>query len=99
MKAITRRVRRLEQRLLAPVETEASRRAREMVLDIRRHRAERLGLPVPDDVPEPAYRHGMSIGDTLRAEHQRTLSRWKAEEAGTLVTSEAGTRTGDHDHD
>jgi hypothetical protein len=81
------------------METEASRRVRKIVLEIRRRRAERLGLPVPEDVPEPAYRHGMSIGEAMRAERHRMRSRRKAEEAGTLVTSEAGIRTGDHDHD
>ena len=71
MKTISRRVWRLEQGLLPPVETEALRRTREIVLEIRRRRAERLGLPAPDDVLEPAYRHGMSIGEAMRVEHQR----------------------------
>jgi hypothetical protein len=71
MKTISRRVWRLERDLLPPMETEASRRTREIVLGIRRRRAERLGLPVPDDVPEPAYRHGMSIGEAMRVERQR----------------------------
>jgi hypothetical protein len=29
--------------------------------------AARNGLPVPDDVPEPVYRRGMSLGDAIRA--------------------------------
>ena len=82
MKAITRRLRRLEVGLLPPPETAESRRVHEIVLDIRRRRAARLGLPVPEDAPEPVHRSGMSIGDTIRAGVQRRRERRAAEKAG-----------------
>ena len=44
----------LEERVLPPVETEASRRSHELVLDLRRRRAERQGEPMSDDVPQLA---------------------------------------------
>jgi hypothetical protein len=68
--------------LLRPVESEESRRILEAVLDMQRRHAERLGLPAPDDDPEPVYRPGMSIGDMIRVGVQRLRERWAAEEAG-----------------
>jgi hypothetical protein len=61
--------------LLPPAETAESRRIHEIVLNIRRLRAARLGVPVPEDVAAPAYRPGMSIGDTIGAgvQHMRAL--------------------------
>jgi hypothetical protein len=48
-----------------------SRRLHEVVLDIRRRRAARLGLPEPKDVPAPAFPPGMSLGDMIRAARER----------------------------
>jgi hypothetical protein len=65
MKAIDRRLRRLEDGLLPPMETAESRRLHEVVMDIRRRRAARLGLPEPEDVPNPGFRPGMSLAETI----------------------------------
>ena|ERR1700722_1804682 len=91
MANVLRRLCRLEKALLPPVETEASRRSHEAVLDIRRRRAARLGLPAPEDVPEPMYRHGMSDAEIIRASRERWRSRCEAEEAGASLTSAADT--------
>ena len=74
MRVLERRLRRLEVGLLPLAETEL-RRLHEIVLSIRRRRAARLGLPVQEDVPAPAHRPGVSIGDTIRAgvQHMRAL--------------------------
>jgi hypothetical protein len=61
----------LKRGLLPPAETEESRRDHEIVLDIQRRRAERLGLSAPDDIPEPEYRHGMSIAEIILASRER----------------------------
>ncbi len=82
MRLLEKRLRRLEMSLLPSAETGAPRRVDEMVLDIRRRRAARLGLPEPEDVPEPVYRSGMSVGDAIRAGVQRLRERWAAERAG-----------------
>jgi predicted nuclease with RNAse H fold len=81
MRVLERRLRRLEVGLLPLAETEL-RRLHEIVLSIRRCRAARLGLPVQEDVPAPAHRPGVSIGDTIRAGVQHMRARWAAEEAG-----------------
>jgi hypothetical protein len=51
MRVLEKRLRRLEIGLLPPPETAESRRVHEIVLDIRRTRAARLGLPEPEDLP------------------------------------------------
>ncbi len=80
MRALNKRLRRLEAGLLPPAETAESRRQHEIVLDIQRRRAARLGLPVPEDLPEPVYRPSMSIAEQiLAARRLRELS--KVEEA------------------
>jgi hypothetical protein len=71
MRVLERRLRKLEEGLLPPPETEESRRVHEIVLDIRRRRAARLGLPVPDDDPAKPHRPGMSLADGIRAARQR----------------------------
>jgi len=66
-------VRLLEVGLLPAPETAESRRLHEIVLDSRRRRAARLGLPEPDDVPdppEPGWR-GMSLAETILAARKR----------------------------
>src|ERR1022692_2510305 len=82
MRVLERWLRRLEEGLLPPPETAESRRLHEVVLGIRRARAARLGIPAPDDDPEPVYRPGVSIGDTIRAGVQRMRECRAAEEAG-----------------
>ena len=42
-----------------------------IVDDIRRRRAARLGLPEPEDVPQPAFCPGMSLGETIIAGRER----------------------------
>ena len=75
MRALEKRLRKLEEGLLPPAETAESRRVHEIVLDIRRARAARLGVPEPEDDPEPVYRPGMSIGDKIRTVVQRMRER------------------------
>jgi hypothetical protein len=82
MRVLERRLRRLEEGLLPPPETEESRRLHEVVLDIRRRRAARLGLPEPEDVPAPEYRPGMSLADGIRAARRRIPERRAPEESG-----------------
>jgi hypothetical protein len=71
--------------LLPLAETAESRRIHEIVLNIRRGRAARLGLPEPQDDLESVYRPGMSIGETIRAGVQRMRARWAAGEAGVRI--------------
>ena len=82
MRVLEKRLGRLETGLLPPVETAESRRVSQFALDIRRRRAARLGLPEPDDGPEPAYRPGMCMAETIRAGVQRMRERRAAEAAG-----------------
>jgi hypothetical protein len=81
MRVLERRLRRLEEGLLPPPENAESRRLLDAVLDGQRREAARLGLPAPEDDPEPVYRPRMSIGETIRAGVQRMRARWAAEEA------------------
>jgi hypothetical protein len=81
MRVLERRLRRLEEGLLPPAESEESRRILDAVIEIERRRAAMLGLPAPDDDPEPVYRPGMSIGDTIRAGVHRLREHWAVEEA------------------
>ena len=93
MRVLERRLRRIQVGLLPPVETETPRRFYEVVLGIRRRRAERLGLPAPDEVtyvPEPGWR-GMSLAEAIRASRERWRLRREAEEAGGALTSAADT--------
>ena len=82
MRVLERRLRRLEEGLLPPPETEESRQLHEIVLDIQRRRAARLGLPEPEDVPTPAFRPGMSLAEMILAARERTTP---AEAARTLL--------------
>jgi hypothetical protein len=66
MRVPERRLRRLEDGLLPPAETEELRRLHEIPLDLRRRQAA-LGLPEMDDGPEPAYWPDMSLADIIRA--------------------------------
>jgi hypothetical protein len=43
----------------------------ELVRNIRRRRAARLGLPEPEDVPVPAFPPGMSLGEMTIASRVR----------------------------
>ena len=79
MNGLERRLRKLEVGLLPTPETAESRRLRELILEARRRRAAREGLPMPESVLVPAFPSGMSIGETIRACAQR---RRAAEEAG-----------------
>jgi hypothetical protein len=80
MRVLEKRLRRLEIGLLPPPETAESRRVHEIVLDIRRRRAARLGLSEPEDVPAPVFRQGMSLGEMIIAARVRRPS---PEAAGT----------------
>ena len=71
MRVLERRLRKLEERLLPPPETAESRRVCEVVLDIRRRRAARLGIPVEEDGPDPKFRPGMSLGEIIIAARRR----------------------------
>jgi hypothetical protein len=73
MRVLEKRLRRLEEGLLPLAETAESRRLNGIVLDIRRRRLARLGLPEPEDDPKPRYRPGMSLADGIRAARQRRL--------------------------
>jgi hypothetical protein len=79
MRVLERRLRRLEVGLLPPAETAESRRLHEIVLDIRRRRAERLGLPVPEDVPEPIYRPGMSLANGILDDRSLNTNTFRAD--------------------
>jgi hypothetical protein len=71
MRVLEKRLRRLEIGLLPPPETVESRRGHQLVLDIRRARAARLGLPEPEDLPAPAFRPGMSLSEMIIASRVR----------------------------
>jgi hypothetical protein len=71
VRVLEKRLRKLEEGLLPPPETAESRRVHELVLDIRRRRAARLGLPEPEDVPAPAFRPGMSLAEMIIASRVR----------------------------
>ena len=71
MRAIGRRIQRLEVGLLPPTETEESRRLHEIVFGIRRRRAERLGLPKPVG----------TLGEIILPSRER----WRTRQAGSEV--------------
>ena len=71
MRVIEKRLRRLEAGLLPPPETKHWQGLREIVLANRRRRAARLGLPEPEDVPQPAFRPGMSLAEKIIAARVR----------------------------
>ena len=80
MRVLERRLHKLEVGLLPAAESPESRCLYEIVLDIRRRRADRLALPEPEDVPEPAYRPDMSIAELITAARQRRRERLAAVE-------------------
>ena len=71
MRLLERRLRRLEEGLLPPQETEESRRNHEIVMDIRRARAARLGLPEPKDIPTRVFPPGTSLAEMIIAARVR----------------------------
>lgn len=71
MRVLEKRLRRLQVGLLPPPETAESRRLHEIILEARRRRAARLGLPMPEDVPTPSFRPGMSLGEMILAARKR----------------------------
>jgi hypothetical protein len=73
MRMPERRLRRLEVGLWPPPETAESRRLHQVVLDIRRRRAARLGLPEPERVPARASR--------VRSRNEALLAHQRAAEA------------------
>jgi hypothetical protein len=81
MRVLEKRLRRLEEGLLPPGETAASRRLTEIVLSIRQRRAERLGLPAQEDHREPGW-GGMSLGEVILASRQRVSEMQAAEQVG-----------------
>jgi hypothetical protein len=70
MRVLEKRLRRLEVGLLPVAPTAESRRLHEIALDVRRRRAARLGLPEPEDLPEPGFA-GMSLGEMILASRTR----------------------------
>jgi hypothetical protein len=52
-----------------------------MVLNIRRRRAERLGMPVSEDHHKPGW-GGMPLGDIILASRQRFSETHVAEQVG-----------------
>jgi hypothetical protein len=60
MRALERRLRRLEEGLLPPAETWASRVYYDSVLAIARNRARMQGDPLPDEVPGLEWTRQMS---------------------------------------
>jgi len=89
MRVLEKRLRRLEEGLLPPAETEESQRLHEIVMEIRRRRAARLGLPEPEDVPAPALRPGMSLAEVIiNARVRRPLP----EAAGTFADANGRSR-------
>lgn len=91
MRVLERRLRRLEVGLLPPPETAESRRVSKIVLAIRRARAARLGLPEPEEDPEPVYKPGMSMAEVILASRERWRSRDEAKQAAILATGEGET--------
>jgi hypothetical protein len=79
------------QGLLPPLETAESRRLHQIVLDIRRARAARLGLPELEEDPEPVYKPGMSMVEVILASRERWRSRNEAKQPAILVTGEGET--------
>jgi hypothetical protein len=79
MRVLERRLRRLEVGLLPLAETAEWRRIYEIVPDIRRRRAARLGLSVPEDVPEPRLVRNVPgrdrVGSPRLTEATRSLGR------------------------
>jgi len=66
MRVLEKRLRRLETGLLPPPETAESRRLDEVVMDIRRRRAARLGISEPEDVPAlPTRAPGMTLAEMI----------------------------------
>jgi hypothetical protein len=53
----------------------------QVVMDIRRRRAARLGLPEPEDIPATAYSLGMGLAEMIRASRAQCRARRAAEEA------------------
>ena len=90
MRVLERRLRRLEVGLLPPPETAESRRLHEVVLDIRRRRAARLGLPEPEDVPGPDFPPGLSLGEIVNYAWRRHR---EAESARASVDTEPRARS------
>jgi hypothetical protein len=94
MRALVRRLRRIEEALLPPPETEASRLYYETMLAISRNRARMRGEPLPDEVPGLEWTQQMStLGEIIRASRERWRSRSATEEAGASLTASTDRRT------
>ena len=86
MRAAIRRLHRLEDRLLPPAETKASRLYYETMLAVSRNRARRLGQPLPDKVPGLEWtRNISSLAEIIRVSRERCRAR-QAKEAGRSLT-------------
>lgn len=59
--------------LLPPPETDGSRCLRQVVLEIRRRREVRLGLPEPEDVPAHALPPETMLAEMIMAGRRRQL--------------------------
>jgi hypothetical protein len=83
MRALDRRLRKLEVGLLPAAETEASRKYYDVMLEVARNRARMRGEPLPTEVAGLELTHQIrTIGEIIRTEVQRMRARRAAEEAG-----------------
>jgi hypothetical protein len=86
MRALDRRLRRLEVGLLPAAETEASRQYYDVVLTVAPNRARRLGEPIPDEAAGLEWtRQIRTLGEIIRAGQERMRARWAAQEAGAAM--------------
>jgi len=81
MRALDKRLRKLEVGLLPPGQTESSRMYCEVMLEVSRNRARRLGLPMPDSVPGLEWTHQInSLAEIIL----RSQGRWRDEPAKSV---------------
>jgi len=92
MRALDKRLRRLEEQMRPPAETEASRLYYETALAISRNCARMRGEPLLDQVPGLEWTRQMStLGEIIRASRERWRSRREAEQADMPAAPEADT--------
>ncbi|MGA2137170.1 MAG: hypothetical protein ABSH50_33185 [Bryobacteraceae bacterium] len=76
MRALDRRLRKLEVGLLPAAETDASRQYYDVMLEVARNRARMRGEPLPTEVAGLEWTYQIrTIGEIIRTELQRIVSR------------------------